>query len=422
MRVLSPFQSRLLALFVSVAVFLSISTNLRVSGFPIGVGEVSLALLMVGCAFLTPWKQMGNGLFLFWMAVWVCTALGFIFGNVTGALREHNAIAYIYTGLLTLAFITIFDRLSCTDLRKILFCFVVISVAVLWIGFLIYINFDQVTLANLRIDTSDHGRYQGWCQNANQMSLLLVPTPFLVMYLWDSSTGRGLAKSLGWGSLLFLSVTMGLIVRSDALGFSWLLGLLVLFFLALRKRRMIHWKGALAITLIFVVGFLAVRIIAGHGLLGGYGPQGSLYANESAVEKLRVGHGETDQKVGIRLQLWKNALSVWEKSPIFGQGPGAYSSFKLDETQTFSGTEAHNTLIDLLVQGGALLGLAYLAFFIWVMRYLWRSKQDWLFVAILMLFSFEFFMFHLRQPVLWLYLTVVLALVKSRTTRCETLS
>lgn len=400
---LSISQSRVLALVLSVVLFLCVSTNLRVSGLPVGVGEIGLLLLMIVSIFMKPWQRVSSPLFLFWLAVWGCTALGYAFGNVVGSLRLHNAVAYAYTGLLTLAFVTVFARLKESDLRRILFCFVVISLVALWLGFLAYLNFDQATLASLRIDTSDNGRYQGWCQNANQMSLLLVPMPFLVLDLWANSPNKTKWLGLGWLALLFLVVFMGLVVRSATLTASWALGLIVLGLLNLKRPQNLNWKAVVAVLLVFLAGFVSVRALTHQGALGATGQNNAL----------QVGMGSSDQKVDIRMQLWKNALQVWEKSPIVGHGPGAYSQFDMTETQSFSGMEAHNTLIDLMVQGGVLLGLGYICLFIWLATSLWGTRQLLLLVSVIALFSFEFFMFHLRQPVLWFYLVLVLAISKA---------
>lgn len=398
---LSIGQSRCLAFVLSVVVFLSVSTNLRMSGLPVGAGEIGLLVLMVGSIFLKPWQNISSPLFLFWLAVWGCTALGYAFGNVVGNLRLHNAVAYVYTGILTLTFVTVFSRLKAPDLRRILFYFVLISVGVLFLGLIAYVSLDQTTLEFLRIDTSN-GRYQAWCQNANQMSLLLVPTPFLILYLWSGS-GKTLFKNIGWCLALLLSVAMGLVVRSDALGFSWILGLIVLVGLCLRNRRWLSYTYLVCVLMIFAIGFSGVRLAAERGWLGQLA-QNSLYRKETVLEKVRIGHGETEQKVGIRLQLWKNALHVWEKSPIVGHGPGAYSSFDMTATQSFDGMEAHNTLIDLMVQGGVLLATAYVGLFIWLTSTMLRKRNWLLFICVIMIFSFEFFMFHIRQPVLWYYL------------------
>ena len=86
----------------------------------------------------------------------------------------------------------------------------------------------------------------------------------------------------------------------------------------------------------------------------------------------------------------------------------------MTETQSFSGMEAHNTLIDLMVQGGVLLALAYAGLFCWLLASLYRTRQWLLLVGTLTVFSFEFFMFHLRQPVIWFYLTLSLALAQQR--------
>ena len=399
---LSISQSRVLALVLSVVLFLSVSTNLRMNGFPIGVGEIGLLLLMVVSIFIKPWQRVSNPLFLFWLAVWGCTALGYAFGTVVGNLRLHNAVAYAYTGLLTLAFVTVFARLSASDLRRILFYFVVISVVGLWLGLLAYLNLDQATLASLRIDMSDNGRYQGWCQNANQMSLLLVPMPFLVLDLWANSQNKTKWLGLGWAALLLLTVIMGFVVRSAALTASWALGLGILGILNLKQNPRFDWKGVVAVLLVFVIAFMVVRGLTQQGMLG----------TTEKNDALQVGIGTAEDKVDIRIQLWKNAVTVFEKSPIFGHGPGAYSKFDLGKTN-FTGMEAHNTLIDLMIQGGVLLGLAYIGLFIWLVTSLWRTRQVLLLVSVIALFSFEFFMFHLRQPVLWFYLVLVLAISKT---------
>lgn len=401
---LSISQSRLLALLLSVVVFLSVSTNLRMNGFPIGVGEIGLLLLMVVSIFIKPWQRVSNPLFLFWLAVWGCTALGYAFGTVVGNLRLHNAVAYAYTGLLTLAFVTVFARLNASDLRRILLYFVVISVVALWLGFLAYLSFDQITLGLLRINTSDNGRYQGWCQNANQMSLLLTPMPFLILDLWATSLKRVQWCGVAWAILLLMAVVMGFVVRSAALTACWALGLVVLGFLSWKQNQRTNWKPLVVVLGVFAIGFVAVRSWTQLGFLG----------SSEANNALQVGIGTAEEKVDIRIQLWKNALKVWEESKVFGHGPGAYSKFDMGAA-SFSGMEAHNTLIDLLVQGGFLLALVYVSLFCWLMASLYRTRQWSLLVGILVIFSFEFFMFHLRQPVIWFCLTLSLALAQQRT-------
>lgn len=400
---LSMSQSRFLAFVLSVVVFLSLSTNLRISGLPVGVGEIGLLLFMAGSVFLKPWRSVSSPLFLFWLAVWGCTALGYAFGNVVGNLRLHNALAYAYTGLLTLSLLALFARIKGPDLRRVLFYFVVISVLSLWLGFLAYLSFDQEMLASLRINTSDNGRYQGWCQNANQMSLLLVPMPFLVLDLWSTSSKRSPWCKPGWISLLLLTFVMGFVVRSAALTASWVLGLAALGLLNLKQNPRFDRRAAVAVLLVFIFAFMGVRDWTQRGVLG-------------ASEKnnaLQVGIGTAEEKIDIRIQLWKNALRVWERSPVFGHGPGAYSKFEMGEA-SFNGMEAHNTLIDLVVQGGILLALAYTALFCWLAASFYRTRQWFLLVCTLAIFSFEFFMFHLRQPVIWFYLTLSLALAQQR--------
>jgi O-antigen ligase len=412
-------NSKFFGMLLGVTFALSISTNLRWGlGLPVGPGELLLVAMIVLATFLQPWKQLKSPLFGFWVLLWIFTGLGAHFGSVVGTLAAYNSLAYMFTGGITLALLTLFGIMNACQLRRIGIYFIGIVNLGLWVGFFVYIWGDAEILSAMKIYTQD-GRYQGWCQNANQMSLLMVPLPFVLLGLWPTNAKLSCFKNVFWVLLLISTVTLGLIVRSDALGFSWILGLAVLWIA--NGKKIISGpvlKRMLVVTVCFAIGFALVRTASQRGwlVLGNLSSPvsvSSLYKESTGIEALRVGHGESRQKVDIRLQLWKNAIAVWKMSPLVGHGPGAYSNFDMDESHSYSGMEAHNTLIDLGVQGGLLLALAYIGLVIWGLKKLWAVGNYTFFCAALVLFAFEFFMFHLRQPVLWFYLCLLLSLAQA---------
>ena len=76
--------------------------------------------------------------------------------------------------------------------------------------------------------------------------------------------------------------------------------------------------------------------------------------------------------------------------------------------------EAHNITIDLLTQGGVLLGAAWLALLLYLLMGAWRIRDSYTFSVVLMIGVFTMFHYHLRQPYLWLGLILSYEAIRRR--------
>lgn len=103
-----------------------------------------------------------------------------------------------------------------------------------------------------------------------------------------------------------------------------------------------------------------------------------------------------------RLNLWSNAVRVFLDSPVVGYGPGVHVPSPADDTLR---TEAHNTILDLLVVFGLTGTLPIIAVALFVAYRSWHNRL----LAVILLAGaplavFSMFHFLARQPLLWIVL------------------
>lgn len=176
-------------------------------------------------------------------------------------------------------------------------------------------------------------RFRGWARNPNQLALLVVAVPALaVMWAQISRARYRFPVAVAtFGAALWL----GILSRSDALSVGWSIGLFVLLLGTMvramnsKKWTQVFTGLALMAALLFMTPFLVTTAYERFMYLYQWNSQGD-----------------------VRLDLWLGGLAAWLESPLVGQGPGV-TSFALSMT----GSETHNSLIDLLAMIG-ILGVA----------------------------------------------------------------
>ena len=88
---------------MGLGLLLSISTNLRMAEFPVGPGEVLLALLgIVGALFGNLWRVWKTPVVLFWLLASLGMLLGALLATQKGSLAAHHAMAYAFTASVTI--------------------------------------------------------------------------------------------------------------------------------------------------------------------------------------------------------------------------------------------------------------------------------------------------------------------------------
>lgn len=404
---------------IGLSLLLSISTNLRMPTFPVGPGELLLAILtFLGMFYGKPWQIWKTPVVLFWLLAVVGMSLGSELGSQKGALAEHHSMAYAFTATVTVGLLALLGHQDDAALRRVIYWLCTLTAVVLWSGFVVYLSGDTVLIQKLHMGDSGDVRYHGWSINPNQLALFFVPLPVWVAALWRDVARPTRLQILGFGTLLFALMLMGLLVRSDGLFVVWVFEFVILIMLRLRWEMKASRMSLLGYALVMVFCVFLVKTFAhgevrksvrcaietlmqGEGLWSAKCYDGQAFKDQEAF---RIGYSNPVEKTGVREELWKHGLQAWAQSPWVGYGPGEYSWHSTDANGGRSGImESHNITIDMLTQGGILAGGAWLALVSYLLVGAWRIRDSYSFSVVLMMAAFTFF-HNTRQPYLWFVL------------------
>lgn len=406
---------------VGFALLLSISTNLRLAAFPVGPGELILALLAAaGVWFGKPWQLWKTPVVLFWLCAGLGMLLGAAFADKPGALAVHHAMAYAFTGAVTVGLVALSVQLSDVAVRRSIFWLTTLTALFLWFGFVVYLSGDVELAKQLHMADGGDVRYSGWSINPNQLALFFVPLPVWIAALWRDVANPNRWQMAGFGLLLFALMLMGLLVRSDGLFVVWVFEFVILIMLRLRWEMKASRMSLLGYALVMVLCVFLVKtfahgevrksvrcavetLIQGEGLWSAKCYDGQAFKDQEAF---RIGYSNPVEKTGVREELWKHGLQAWLESPWVGHGPGEYSWVSTDANGGRSDImESHNITIDLLTQGGLLAGFAWIALVSYLLINAWRIRDSYTFSVVLMMAAFTFF-HNTRQPYFWFVLAM----------------
>jgi hypothetical protein len=244
-------------------------------------------------------------------------------------------------------------------------------------------------------------RLRGWSENPNQLALVCAILGFVSLHL--AETARRLVPGVAAVASAALSFYVGFLTKSDALLLVMIVGYLTfsavkvgtwMFPLGgpLTLRSASAWIGTLSLPLILAVSAPSALPLAGQ-------------AQELATNMFKADHeGEVD----TRLNLWAEALSRGIDSGMLGLGPGAHivrTPYKREIPPNF---EAHNTLLDVFTQGGALA----VGSVVWLMGTTLlttlRARQAALAALVCGLLVFSTFHLIVRLPIFWFAITMCL--------------
>lgn len=411
--------AQVLPFAIGLGLLLSISTNLRMASFPVGPGELMLAVLGVwGVVYGKPWRLWKTPVVLFWLLAAVGMWLGSVLGNQKGALAAHHSMAYAFTGSVTVGLAALLRLQSDAALRRAIYWLCVLTAVGLWFGFVVYLSGDAVWAQKLRMADGGDIRYSGWSINPNQLALFFVPLPVWVAALWRDVAQPTRWQMAGFGLLLFALMLMGLLVRSDGLFVVWVFEFVILIMLRLRWEMKASRMSLLGYALVMVLCVFLVKTFAhgevrksvwcavetisqGEGLWSAKCYDGQAFQDQEAF---RIGYSNPVEKTGVREELWKHGLQACVQSPWVGHGPGEYSWHSTDANGgRTEAMESHNITIDMLTQGGVLAGGAWLALVSYLLIGAWRIRDSYTFSVVLMMAAFTFF-HNTRQPYFWFVL------------------
>lgn len=418
-----PLHSASLAL----ALTLSTATQLRLTGLPVGPGELLLLGFLAWAGFgvwrdRRQWRgsRVGHVFGGFWLVALMALLVGAIVAERQGVpshgMLLHDAAAYGFVACCSVALG--WPRPAEGQTHRAVW-WLALGILVIGSGLWIYGHVDQYGLG---LDLWYGGlgvRFLGWAVNPNQMALLLVLAPFLGLYILTAAfPGTGTGTAL-WGSLTACAMAAGWATDSGALRVAWSVCIPLLAVIhGIAVLRGASWRPLILLIacVLMAATMLALAAWVESASTPLEAPTGALGQRAGMdMESMELAYVKNDD-VSVRSRLMVHGWEAFRSSPLFGLGPGAFSGLQ----RPFQGSEAHNSLIDWGTNTGLVGVAALLALVGWVAVQLLRAGQWALLVGLLALAVFSLAHHVLRHPLVWgwLVLAARLALeIQSRNAR-----
>lgn len=358
---------------------------------------------------------------VFWLTLAFGLSLGLSFSVLSGEILDTGLVlhdAFAYSLLAAITFLLALDPDSATRLRQINWRIILLG-SILTVA---QIAASVGLFAVPNIDPWYWDRWRGWTGNPNQLALLCLLLGFSAFHLAASETK--LFKRAAAFSAMALFLGAGFMAKSNAFVLSALLGFSV--FIAARLVRLLRRLESGRIPA-FAFTVVTVASLAYAGVLGiGLGASSHLNVAGAAGGVARNDRNG-DEETALRFTLWGEALDRAANSWMLGFGPGPHLPIPqiilsgrrggAQPTNVQNPTpgrapnfETHDTVLELLVQGGIISAAAFIALCGLSMVRALRAGQDGLAAALIAIGFFGAFHVVFRHPFIWVLLCSALSL------------
>lgn len=417
---------------LAIGVLLALETQLRSATSAAGPGEVFLVAWIGGTlAHQAIGPDMGLTranipVCVFWAVFAFAQCLGMIQTIASGALVDVSLVMHdvFADGLVAaICLILAFDPGAGRRLREIQWR-VILAGALL----------TTLQLANAAdlfsldgVDPWYWDRMRGWCANPNQFALLCLLIAFCSLSFVETETGVKRATAIVCCGLALVG---GWFARSNAYvlvvaaGMGFFAAVKVMRWLLLQERRQLP-------ALPFAAAVVAILAYLGLILIPLGASPANLVLDAGSVAR---DSGNDLEGPGVRIELWKHALHRSANSFMLGYGPGPHleipnivmagrrsgddpKNMQHPKDGAAPNFEAHNTVLELLVQGGLIAVLDYLWIVALAIWRSWRAGADGLTAALLAFNGFGSFHVVFRHPFIWLIMCSALAAAAPQTTQ-----
>lgn len=418
---------------LALGLILSIASQLRPAGMPIGPGEACLvvwiALMLSGTrkllhSRLTPALSR---MLVFWGLFSIALCLGTMTAYATGDIHDpdlfiHDAMAYPL--LAAVSFLsTVEPRVGCRIHRAAWF---LILFSIVFYGVQLASGWDLIAIP--QTDPWYWDRFRGLSDNPNQLAIFCAVLTFLPLHFVEYTAGIG-GKAVAI-LCTALSIYVGRLTKSDTFGLVLVTGFALFAALKLRSwlltpRRRPTFRAAAAGVIVVML-----PVIIATGLL--FANLIEVEARDLAEDMAKGTSQETAQTANIRFHSWSRAIDRGIESGMLGLGPGPHLEIppalvaarrdtiepkyvEHPHANTAPNFEAHNTFLDLFTQGGliAVLSFTGLITTTWLLTYLVRLEA----LTVMLWGIILLCVFHLiiRHPVIWF--AIAFALVAANEAR-----
>jgi hypothetical protein len=365
---------------LALGLLLSVLTQLRPAGSPIGPGEVCLLiwlLLILGRATARrgpPLTPALSRLLIFWALFAVALSTGTITAFAIHDSHDtdlflHDAMAYPLLAAVSCFSVVGFD--AGPRLRRVAWLLVALGSTSLALQLAGAWGMIDIPL----MDPWYWNRFRGWSQNPEQLALLCAALGLLTLHLAETAAQPG--QRIAAVACAILPIYAGRLTNTDT--FTLVLAATGPIFVALKFRAWLL-SSERSMTFRFAAAWLAVLALplvlaSAVPLVPSIAAQTAVLAKAMSKDN---GKTTTEQEAELRLGLWREAWSRGVESGMLGLGPGPHlripASIAMGRLAAANlpkgvyhpaenGTpdyEAHSTMLDLFTQGGVLAVLSFL--------------------------------------------------------------
>ena len=413
-----------LDMLLTLGLLLSTASQLRPDGAPVGPGEICLAVWV----FLMLFRETGrlgptltlplSRLLIFWLVFAVAQCVGTMAAFAIGDRHDHGLFMH---DVLAYPLLAAISCLSVAGSRLHRVAWLLATLGAAWLALQVALGWGLVDLGDF--DTWEWERFRGLSDNANQLALFCAVLGLISLYLAEVARGPG--ERIAAVTCMVVAIVVGRLTKSDAF-------LLVLIaagpiFVALKlrrwlmsRKRQMTLRSASAWILVLVLPLVTAYVV----------PLGASAGTEleDFIKGMTKGGGgrDTEETARLRVEVWNRAMGRGIESGMLGLGPGPHleipSSIVASRRESTNDPkhvehpelgfvpnfEAHNTLLDLFIQGGliAVLSLGWLVATALVATH--RAELDALTTMLCGLVIFSIFHLIVRHPVFWFAISLCL--------------
>jgi hypothetical protein len=395
-----PSRAALVVLdaLLATGILLSTASQLRVGGSPVGPGEACLAIWVVASLAREadrlgpPLTKPLASLLIFWALFAASQAIGEIVGLAHERIRDpvsarHDVAAYLL--IAAVSCLSVIEPGASERLRRVAWVLVASGALCLIVQLADAWNVIHVPI----LDPWYWDRFRGWSENPNQLALLAAALTLLSLHL--AQTAGGVLARMAALCCGTVPLTVGVLTKSDSF---------TLFLIVATAALLLPWTVTLlrmldqrptwlSVAVSIAILTLPISLLAIAPFVTSIARQSQDFAT-SVYEDSNQGEA--------RVELWSEALAIGTKAGMLGFGPGPHLTDKRGEEAPPPNFESHNTVLDLLTQGGMLAVCIFIGLLWSALATAWRAG----FVvppALLIGLVIAFAMFHIvtRHPIFW---------------------
>ena len=370
-----------LDVLLALGLLLSPSAQLRIADSSIGPGEICL-LVWSGLTLGREVVRLGppvtpalSRLLVFWLLFAIAQCLGTLTGYVIGDLHDaswflHDIMAYPL--LAVVSCLSVIGPDAELRLHRVAWLLCVLGSP--WLALQLANAWGFFDIGS--VDPWWWYQFRGWSANPHQLAVLCTVLALVSLHLAETATRPGLR--IAALACAILPIYVGVIAKTDS--FKVILVTSGPIFVALKLK---SWLASTEARITLRSAFSWIVILALPLALvsaGLFSSSIDVEAHDLVKEMSREDTVHTEEKTELRLQLWSQAISRGLEAGMLGLGPGphleippavlagrvggTYHPKYIEHPElTFAPNfEAHNTLLDLFVQGGLIADLS----FIWI--------------------------------------------------------